>query len=244
VTGKPLGLGGSAGRAEATGRGVMIAAREALPKVGLEARDCRVVIQGFGNVGSHAARLMSRAGYKIVSVSDVSGAIHEPRGLDVADVLKWLAERRVLTGYPRAQHIKSAEQFVLDCEILIPAAVEGQITTKNARDVKAKLIVEGANGPTTPAADQILEQRGVTIVPDILANAGGVTVSYFEWVQDRMGYFWTEDEVNTRLERVMVESFAEVERTAREQRSSLRIGAYVHAIGRVVKAFRARGLFA
>lgn len=244
VTGKPLALGGSRGRTEATGRGVMLICREALKKIGLRPQETRVVVQGSGNVGGIGAMLMQREGYKIVSMSDMYGAIHNERGLDVPAVLKWLKEKKRLDGYPDAAHIGGAQQLELDCDVLVPAATENQITTKNVDRVKAKLIVEGANGPTTAAADKILDARGVISVPDILSNAGGVTVSYFEWVQDRMGYFWTEDVVNSRLEQIMVSSFADVDEMARKHDVSLRIASYVLAIDRVATVYRMRGVFA
>jgi len=244
VTGKPLALGGSRGRTEATGRGVMLICREALKKLGMRPQDTRVVVQGSGNVGGIGAMLMQREGYKIVSMSDMYGAIHNERGLDVPAVLKWLKEKKRLDGYPDAAHLSGAAQLELECDVLVPAASENQITTKNVDRVKAKLIVEGANGPTTAAADKILDARGVISVPDILSNAGGVTVSYFEWVQDRMGYFWTEDVVNSRLEQIMVSSFADVDAMARKHNVSLRIASYVLAIDRVATVYRMRGVFA
>jgi glutamate dehydrogenase (NAD(P)+) len=244
VTGKPISLGGSRGRTEATGRGVMLICREALKKIGMRTEAARVVVQGSGNVGGIGARLLQEAGYKIVSLSDIYGAIYKPEGLNVAEVLAWIKDKKTLQGYPGAQHISSDEQLVLDCDILIPAATENQITSKNAEQIKAKLIVEGANGPTTSVADKALEARGIVVVPDILANAGGVTVSYFEWVQDRMGYFWTEEIVNSRLEQTMVSSFNEVHRTSKKHRVSLRTAAYILAIDRVVSAYRLRGIFA
>jgi glutamate dehydrogenase (NAD(P)+) len=244
VTGKPLALGGSKGRTEATGRGVMIATREALKKIGLKPEQARVVVQGSGNVGGIGAMMLARQGMKIVSISDIYGAIHNDKGLDVADVLAHLRQHKKLEGYGKAEHIPSASQLELDCEVLVPAATENQITSTNAERITAKLIVEGANGPTTVLADQILEKRGITVVPDILANAGGVTVSYFEWVQDRAGYFWTEEVVNARLEQVMTTSFAAVEETARKYNTSLRIGAYILAVGRVATVYQLRGTYA
>jgi glutamate dehydrogenase (NAD(P)+) len=244
VTGKPLTIGGSRGRTEATGRGVMITCREALKKIGLRPENARVVVQGSGNVGGIAAMLMHREGYRIVSISDMYGAIHRPEGLDVPAVLAHLRQHKRLDGYGGADHLANTEQLELDCDILIPAATENQITSKNAERIRAKLIVEGANGPTTVAADAILEQRGAVVVPDILANAGGVTVSYFEWVQDRAGFFWTEEVVNARLEQVMVSSFEEVDQMARRFGVSLRIGAYILAVGRVAKVYQLRGVYA
>lgn len=244
VTGKPLNLGGSRGRREATGRGVMISCREALKTIGLRPQDARVVVQGSGNVGGIGALLLHREGHKVVSLSDMWGAIHNDRGLDVPDVLNWIAEHKRLEGYKEADHIPNSEQLFLDCEVLVPAATENQITSKNVDKIKAKLIVEGANGPTTAPADDKLAERGVVVVPDILANAGGVTVSYFEWVQDRMGYFWTEEIVNARLEETMVTAFNEVYRTAQKHDCSLRTAAYILAIGRVSHVYQMRGIFA
>jgi glutamate dehydrogenase (NAD(P)+) len=234
----------SKGRTEATGRGVMIVTREALKKLGLRPEATRVVVQGSGNVGGIGAMMLAREGMKIVSISDIYGAIHNPKGLDVADVLAYLKQHKKLDGYGKAEHLPNTAQLELDCDVLVPAATENQITSKNAERIKAKLIVEGANGPTTVLADQILEKRGIMVVPDILANAGGVTVSYFEWVQDRAGYFWTEDVVNQRLEQVMTTSFQSVEETAKKHDTSLRIGAYVLAVGRVANVYQLRGTYA
>jgi glutamate dehydrogenase (NAD(P)+) len=244
VTGKPLSLGGSRGRVEATGRGVMVSCREAMKQLGMRPEDARVVVQGSGNVGGVAAMLMHREGYKIVSMSDMYGTVHNEKGLDVPAVLAWVREHRRLEGFEGADHLPNSDQLDLDCDILVPAATENQITSRTVDRVKAKLIVEGANGPTTAAADEVLEERGVIVVPDILANAGGVTVSYFEWVQDRMGYFWTEEIVNTRMEQVMVSAYNEVEETARRYDVSLRIASYILAIDRVVTVYRMRGIFA
>jgi glutamate dehydrogenase (NAD(P)+) len=244
VTGKPLSIGGSKGRREATGRGVMIHAREALKVLGERPEDTRVVVQGSGNVGGIAALLMHREGYKIVSISDMYGSLHNGNGLDVPAVLAHLEESGRLAGYAEAEELPNAGQLELDCDMIVPAATENQITSANVDKIKARVIVEGANGPTTALASESLVDRGVTIVPDILANAGGVTVSYFEWVQDRMGYFWTEEIVNSRLEQIMVDSFAEVAETSRKYKVSLRTGAYILAIDRVATVYRMRGLFA
>ena len=244
VTGKPLSLGGSRGRPEATGRGVMVSAREALKKLGMRPEESSVVVQGSGNVGGVAALLMHREGYRILSVSDLYGSLYNEQGLDMPSVMDWLREHRRLEGYAEADYLENAHQLELDCDILVPAATENQITSQNVDQIKARLIVEGANGPTTAAADRVLEERGVTVVPDILANAGGVTVSYFEWVQDRMGYFWTEEIVNARMEQTMVQAFHDVDRVAREHEVSLRIASYILAIGRVVEVYRMRGIFA
>lgn len=244
VTGKPLALGGSRGRREATGRGVMIIANQALQLKGWRPEDSRVVVQGAGNVGGIGAQLMHREGYKIVSISDMYGAIHNENGLDMPAVGAWLRDRGRLDGFPDAEPVSHAEQLELDCEILVPAATENQITSRNADRIKAGLIVEGANGPTTAIATDSLHDRGVMIVPDILANAGGVTVSYFEWVQDRMGYFWTEEVVNSRLEQIMVDSFREVAAVAEKHKVSMRTAAYILAIDRVASVYRLRGIFA
>jgi glutamate dehydrogenase (NAD(P)+) len=244
VTGKPVALGGSKGRTEATGRGVMIVACEALKKLGMAPSSARVVVQGAGNVGGIGALLMHRQGFKIVSMSDMYSGIYDPNGLDVPAVLAHLKQTKKLKGYRDAREVSGDEQLLLDCDVLVPAATENQITSANASGIKAKLIVEGANGPTTAAADAILEKKGVLVVPDILANAGGVTVSYFEWVQDRAGFFWTEEEVNARLEQIMVESFKHVDAMATKHKVSMRIGAYILAVGRVADVYRLRGTYA
>ncbi|HIG86050.1 MAG TPA: Glu/Leu/Phe/Val dehydrogenase [Planctomycetes bacterium] len=244
VTGKPLALGGSRGRREATGRGVMIAANQALQLTGGRPEDTRVIVQGAGNVGGVSALLMHREGYKVTSISDMYGAIHNEKGLDMPAVMAWMRDQGRLTGYPDAATVTHEDQLELDCDLLIPAATENQITSKNADRIKASLIVEGANGPTTAAASSMLHDRGVVIVPDILANAGGVTVSYFEWVQDRMGYFWTEEIVNSRLEQIMIDAFSEVASTAEKHKVSLRTAAYILAIDRVASVYRLRGIFA
>jgi glutamate dehydrogenase (NAD(P)+) len=245
VTGKPIALGGSRGRTEATGRGVMIICRESLKKLGLRPENSRVVVQGSGNVGGIGAMLLHREGYKIVSMSDMYGAIYNERGLDVPAVLAHLKKSGRLDGFPGASGVASGQEALeLPCEVLVPAATENQITSQNVERIKAKLIVEGANGPCTAVASQMLDARGVLVVPDILANAGGVTVSYFEWVQDRMGYFWTEERVNTSLEQIMVKSFADVDHVAQKHKVSMRIAAYILAIDRVASVYRMRGVFA
>jgi glutamate dehydrogenase (NAD(P)+) len=244
VTGKPLSIGGSRGRREATGRGVMITANEALKMIGLRPEDTRVVVQGSGNVGGLGAMLLHREGYKITSISDMYGYLVNDRGLDMPAVLSHLNANRTLEGYAEADYATDGkEQLEIDCDALVPAATENQITSANAERIKAKLIVEGANGPTTAIASQMLAERGVTIVPDILANAGGVTVSYFEWVQDRMGYFWTEEIVNSRLEQIMVQSFDEVRVTSEKYKVDLRTAAYILSIDRVASVYRMRGIF-
>ena len=244
VTGKPLSLGGSRGRREATGRGVMLSCREALRAMDLQPEDARVVVQGAGNVGGIAAQLLHNRGHRIISISDMYGAILNEKGLDMPAVLAWLADKKRLEGFPGAEYLTGAEQLELDCEVLVPAATENQITSRNVDSIKARLIVEGANGPTTAVADDVLDERGVMVVPDILANAGGVTVSYFEWVQDRMGYFWTEENVNERLEQVMVLAFSEVLETSQQHGVSLRTAAYILALDRVATVYRMRGIFA
>ncbi len=244
VTGKPIEMGGSLGRREATGRGCMIAVREALKHLGLPLRGSKVAVQGFGNVGSVAAKLLEQEGLTIVAISDVSGAIHNPKGIHVDDALKWVKERRYLAGYPSAEPIKPEELLTLNVNVLLPAAVENAITRKNAPRIKAKVICEGANGPTTAGADKILEEKGVFVIPDILANAGGVTVSYFEWVQDRAAYFWDEGTVNDRLQAVLQRSFHDVLSVAQRHSVNMRIAAYMLAIERVAAVHRLRGLYA
>ncbi len=244
VTGKPVGLGGSLGRTEATGLGVAFVVREALKHVGLPARGCRVAIQGAGNVGSYAGLFLQEMGHKVVAISDMYGAIHNAAGLDVPKVREWLKEHGRLEGYPGAEAINNAQLLECACDVLIPAATEGQITSQNAERVQAKVIVEGANGPTSASADAILERRGIFVVPDILANAGGVTVSYFEWVQDRMGYFWDKQDVFDREERVLVESFADVASAAKRYGTSPRIAAYCVAMDRVAYCLKLRGIYA
>jgi glutamate dehydrogenase (NAD(P)+) len=244
VTGKPVEMGGSLGRREATGRGCMLVTREALKRLRMPIEGTRVVVQGFGNVGSVAAQLMENLGMRVVAVSDKSGGIFNPKGLKIRDVLQHTRQRRFLSDYKEADHISNQDLITLDCDVLVPAAMENVITSHNAASIKARIICEGANGPTTANADKILEQNGVFVIPDILANAGGVTVSYFEWVQDRGGYFWDEDTVNQRLERIMVESFEQVAGMAGRHGINLRIGAYMLAIERVAAVHRLRGMYA
>ncbi len=244
VTGKPVEMGGSLGRREATGRGVMITARESAKHLGFELKGSRVAVQGFGNVGSIAAELLALQGAKIVGVTDWKGGVQNPKGLDIPKLIEHVKEHKTVDGFAGSDPLGAADVFKLDCDILIPAALENQITDENANDIKAKLIVEGANGPTTPDAHKLLHERGVFVVPDILANAGGVTVSYFEWVQDRHGYFWTEKEVNERLEAKMVEAFDVVLKTAQKYKVDMRAAAYIVAIGRVATVTRLRGMYA
>ena len=244
VTGKPVELGGSHGRIEATGRGLMTVCDEALKRLDRNREQTRVVIQGFGNVGSNAARLMHRRGYKIVGVSTSKSGVYNRNGIDVEVLSRYHQDHRTLAGFPGADESNSEELLVADCDILIPAAVENQITTRNADRVKAKILCEGANGPTTAEADDILTDKRVFVIPDILANSGGVTVSYFEWVQDRQGYFWSEAMVNDHLEHTLRTSFAEVLHYAASHNVSNRIAAYMLAIDRVAYTLRQRGIYA
>ncbi len=243
VTGKPLEVGGSAGRHEATGRGVLFCVREACRHLGLPLRGARVAVQGFGNVGSVSADLLAREGARIVAAADVSGAVHHPGGLDVPALIRYVTDRRGVREFPGARRLDSPIVEV-DCDILIPAALENQITQENAERVKARVVAEGANGPTTPDADRLLEKRGVFVIPDILCNSGGVTVSYFEWVQNRMGLYWPEDEVNQRLEHTMVMAFRDVLAKSMEHKVNMRVAAFMVAIERVVKVLMLRGLYA
>ncbi len=244
VTGKPINIGGSRGRREATGRGVQIVCDEAVKKLGLNPEDTRVVVQGFGNVGSHAARLMGEAGYKIVGIVEVGGGLYNKNGIDIQALWDYRQRNGTVHGFAGAEKYDPAELLLVDCEILIPAATENQITSQNADRVKCKILAEGANGPTTAAADEILADKKVFIIPDILANAGGVTTSYFEWVQDRQGYFWKESEVNERLEHIMITSFEDVVRYAETHGVNNRIAAYMLAIDRVAYTIRQRGIYA
>jgi glutamate dehydrogenase (NAD(P)+) len=246
VTGKPIELGGSRGRREATGRGVMICCDKAITKLGIKRNGCRVVIQGFGNVGSMAAMLMQKAGYKIVGLADVGGGLYNEKGFDALKAIDWVyAKKKPLQEFPGGGTKMSASDVLFQpCEIAIPAAVENQITEKNANQVQARILCEGANGPTTWQADAIIDKKGVFTVPDILGNAGGVTVSYFEWVQDRQGFFWRESEVNERLLDVMENAFDEVVRYAELHKVNTRIAAYMLAINRVAGALKLRGIYA
>ncbi|MFZ0819530.1 MAG: Glu/Leu/Phe/Val dehydrogenase [Candidatus Acidiferrales bacterium] len=246
VTGKPLDLGGSRGRREATGRGCLMVCDRAVTRLGMKREETRVIIQGFGNVGSMAAMLMHQAGYKIVGAADVYGALYNEKGFDVPKLIDWVGvQKKPLPEFP-AGGTKFTSQEVLfqPCDLLIPAAVENQITTQNANRVQAKILCEGANGPTTSAADKIIDEKGIFVIPDILANAGGVSVSYFEWVQDRQGFFWRESEVNERLRDIMESSFDEVVRYAGTHGVNNRIAAYMLAINRVAVALKHRGIYA
>ncbi|HEY8561301.1 MAG TPA: Glu/Leu/Phe/Val dehydrogenase [Pyrinomonadaceae bacterium] len=244
VTGKPVGLGGSLGRREATGRGVLIVTNEAIKRFNLKPEDTKVVVQGAGNVGGIGAELMYQQGYKIIAISDVGGGIYNENGINIPEALKYLHENKTFEGYPEADRVGNAELLEIECDVLAPCATENQITSENADKIKCKILSEGANGPTTPKADKILYDNGVFVIPDILANAGGVTVSYFEWVQDRMGYFWREDEVNQRLEEKMVASFNELCHFADKHQVDTRTAAYMLAIDRVAYDTRMRGIYA
>jgi len=244
VTGKPLALGGSRGRPEATGRGCLFVTREALKRLGLPVEGSRVVIQGFGNVGSMSAKLMAREGFKIVAVIEVDGAIYNSNGLDIPELLKHRKTTGSITGFSGAEAIDPAEALFLECEVLLPGAKENVITSQNAGRIRTRALCEGANGPTTALADHILASQGVFVIPDILANAGGVTVSYFEWVQDRQGYFWNEQLVNERLEEIMVNSFRDVVGYVDKHGVNNRIAAYMLALDRVASVIKLRGIYA
>jgi glutamate dehydrogenase (NAD(P)+) len=244
VTGKPVGLGGSLGRREATGRGVLIVTNEAIKRFNLKPEDTKVVVQGSGNVGGIGAQLMYDQGYKIVAISEIGGGIYNPNGINIPEVLQYLQENKTFDGYAGVDRVTNSEILELECDVLAPCATENQITSENADKIKCKILSEGANGPTTPKADQILNDKGVFVIPDILANAGGVTVSYFEWVQNRMGYFWREDEVNQRLEEKMVASFDELCHFADKHDVDTRTAAYMLAIDRVAYDTRMRGIYA
>ncbi len=244
VTGKPVALGGSLGRREATGRGCMIVCDQALKRFGRERETTRVIVQGFGNVGSQAARLMHQAGYKIIGIADINGGIFNTQGLNIPELLEFVQESKTVMGFPGAEAIGCDEILEQDCEILLPAATESVINSKNASRIKARILAEGANSPTTPPADDILFDRGVFVIPDILANAGGVTVSYFEWVQDRHGYFWTENDVNQKLQEIQVAAFNSVVQYGEKHNVNNRIAAYMLAIDRVAYTLKLRGIYA
>lgn len=244
VTGKPIAMGGSLGRREATGRGVQYCVRAMAQHLGRSLDELRIVVQGFGNVGSVAAILLAQDGCKIIGVSDVYGAVTNSAGLDIPALERHVKDTGKVVGFKGSEPIDSTEMLTLDCDVLIPAALENVINGDIAPDIKARVIAEGANGPTTPRADGILAERGVYVIPDILCNAGGVTVSYFEWVQDRIGYFWDEDEVNRRLELIMNRSFKEVLELALEHRTTMRVAAFIQAIKRIVEVVQMRGLYA
>ena len=244
VTGKPIDLGGSRGRTEATGRGCMIVTEQALRLLGLERSATRVVIQGFGNVGGMAAKVMSRAGFKIVSIIEYDGAVYNSKGLDILALMKYRKETGSILDFPEAENIDRDEAMFLETEVLMPAAREDVITSQNADKLRCKILCEGANGPTTHLADPILREKGIFVIPDILANAGGVTVSYFEWVQDRQGYFWNEQLVNDRMEEIMVNSFHDVVAYAEKHGVHNRTAAYMLALDRVAFAIKLRGIYA
>jgi glutamate dehydrogenase (NAD(P)+) len=242
VTGKPITLGGSKGREAATGRGVMVASLAAMKKMGINHKTATAAVQGFGNVGSHAARLLASKNIKIVAISDHTAAFHNEKGIDVEAALRYVAANgNMLKGFKDAEEIPSSEIISANVDLLVPAAIQGVITSANAGSVKAKLIVEGANGPTEADADQILNDKGVIVVPDVLANGGGVTVSYFEWVQNRMGHYWSEDEVNAKHDASMAQAFENVWYNAQQYKTSMRIGAYITALKRLDKAVRYKG---
>jgi glutamate dehydrogenase (NAD(P)+) len=244
VTGKPIDLGGSSGRREATGRGILIVVQEAVKRFGMVPENTRVVVQGSGNVGGIGAQLLHESGFKVVAISDVHGGIYNPNGIDIPAAIKHLQATRSFEDYPGVERVTNSELLELECDVLVPAATENQITSQNADRIKCKVLAEGANGPTTAAADQILHEKGIFVVPDILANAGGVTVSYFEWVQDRMGYFWPEAIVNERLQQKMVASFNDLCRYADQHAVDTRTAAYMLAIDRVAYDTRMRGIYA
>ena len=244
VTGKPVELGGSLGRREATGRGVMIVAREAVKHLGKDLAGASVAIQGFGNVGSVSADLLAKAGAKIVAITDYKGGVYSKNGLDVPKMLDYARANKTIEKFPGGEALSNDDLFGLDVDILIPAALENQITVANAKGIRAKILIEAANGPVTPDANNILYDRGIFVVPDILANSGGVTVSYFEWVQDRYGYFWEESDVNDRLEKKMHEAFHDVLQTSIKYTCDMRTAAYIVAIARVGTVTKMRGMYA
>jgi glutamate dehydrogenase/leucine dehydrogenase len=245
VTGKPIVLGGSLGRVEATGRGVMVSTRSALAKMGIKPTEATCVVQGFGNVGSKAAKLIEQMGVKIIAISDISGGYYSEGGIDINAAIDYVAtsDTHTLEGFEGVQKISNADLLELECTVLVPAAMEDQITPENAHNIKAKLIVEGANGPTTAEADSILDEKGILVVPDILANAGGVTVSYFEWVQNRLGYYWTEERVNRRADRVMKLAFDNIYAASEKYHINMRLAAYVVALDKVSTTLKLRGSF-
>jgi len=243
VTGKPVDLGGSLGRREATGRGVYTVGVEAARHIGLDISHARVAVQGFGNVGGIAAKLFAQAGARVVAVQDHGGTIYQGSGLDVPALLDHVAQHGTVAGFARAEVLDPDTFWEVDCDILIPAALEQQITAENAQRIQARMVIEGANGPTTPAADDILNERNILVLPDVIANAGGVTVSYFEWVQDFSSFFWTEDEINARLVRIMKEAFTGVWQVAQDKKVSLRTATFIVACTRILKARELRGLY-
>jgi len=243
VTGKPVALGGSLGRQEATGRGVYIAAREAGRRVDVPVSGARVAVQGFGNVGGIAARIFRENGAKVIALQDAQATIANPAGIDIPAALAHAAAHGSLAGFTGATPVGDDDFWQIDCEYFVPAALEGQLTTQRARGLRARIVVEGANGPTTPAADDILQERNILVIPDVLANAGGVTVSYFEWVQDFSSFFWSEDEINARLESIMIKAFDAIWQMAQERKVSIRTAAFIIACQRVLAAREQRGLY-
>jgi glutamate dehydrogenase (NAD(P)+) len=244
VTGKPVNIGGSRGRREATGRGVSIVTDQALKHLNMVPSETSVIIQGFGNVGSNSAKLLCEKGYKIIGIGEFDGALYNPAGIDISELLEHRARTGIIHGFAGAQPFDKDALLTQKCDVLIPAATENVITSHNAAQIQCRILCEGANGPTTSIADEILAQKGVFIIPDILANAGGVTTSYFEWVQDRMGYFWTEEEVNQRLDRIMIDSFNDVLQFSIAHGVNNRIAAYMLAIDRVSYTIKQRGIYA
>ncbi len=243
VTGKPVEMGGSLGRREATGRGCMICTTDALEHLGMSVKNSTVAVQGFGNVGSIAALLLEREGAKIVAIGDRDAAFHNAKGINIQDAIAFVQKNRTLKGFAGGDEISGSDLLILDVDVLLPAALESVITTKNAHEIRAKVVCEGANGPTTAAADSILDEKGIFVIPDILANAGGVTVSYFEWVQDRGGYFWDEKTVNDRLTEIMRRSFADVLALSKTHKVNMRTAAYMLSISRVAAVHRLRGIY-
>jgi glutamate dehydrogenase (NAD(P)+) len=244
VTGKPVEIGGSLGRVEATGRGVSLVAFEELQHLGIAPADARVVVQGFGNVGSVAAKMFAARGCKVTGISDISGGYVNRNGIDIAGATAYAQEHHSLAGYRGGEHVSNEKLLETECDVLVPAALEKVLTGENAERVHARLIVEGANGPTTPEADHIFQRKGTVVVPDILGNAGGVIVSYFEWVQDRQGYFWKEAEVNERLEELLLTNFRKVREVAHQRQIPYRTAAYMVAIDRVTRSIKMRGVYA
>jgi glutamate dehydrogenase (NAD(P)+) len=244
VTGKPIAMGGSLGRREATGRGVKIVVKEALRDLGMPMNGTKVAVQGFGNVGSIAAKLLEEEGLTVIAISDKSGGVYNPNGIYISEAIDWIRQRRFLEGFPNGDGITNEQLLEIDCDVLAPCALENVITRRNAPNIKARIIAEGANGPITSRADAILDEKGVFVIPDILANAGGVTVSYFEWVQNREGYYWSEDVVITRLREVMIRAFNNVLQYARQHGVNMRTAAYMVAIDRVAAVHRLRGIYA
>jgi len=243
ITGKPLELWGSEGRGEATARGLSYTVEVAAKKLNINPLEATVVIQGYGNAGSISAKLLNEQGYKIIAVSDSKGGAYNPQGIDPLEILDYKTKTSTVKGFPKAEFISNKDLLEIECDVLVPAALEGVITEKNANKIKAKIIAEAANGPTTPEADEILYQRGVFIIPDILANAGGVTVSYFEWVQGLYGYFWDEERVNRRLKKLMVKAFNEVLKLAQKEKIDNRTAAYIYAVSQVAEAMKVRGIW-